>query len=94
MNIFASLKKYSCKWSQKGELRSFNAEELAAINSAIVTAGDYGNSVCFFMKGGGQCYIPLDIEATVGVGETVDPTRVLLKTLCKEGENDITRVVY
>lgn len=33
--------------------RPFSIEEIAAVDRAEVVASQYGNSVCFFMKGGG-----------------------------------------
>ena len=44
------------------------------------------------MVGGGQCYIPLDRDSTLGVGESVDLHAAKLKTLSKQGEDDIMRV--
>ena len=91
MNIFSTLRTYAGKWSVKSS-RSFTAEEIAAVKSAIVVPSQYGNSVCFMMVGGGQTYIPLANDATVGVGESIDLTKATLLTLGKEGESDINRV--
>ena len=44
------------------------------------------------MVGGGQTYIPLANDATVGVGESIDLTKAKLLTLEKGGESDINRV--
>lgn len=52
MNIFSKLQVYAGKWNLKAS-RSFEAEEIAAVNKAEVVASQYGNSVCFFMKAGG-----------------------------------------
>lgn len=91
MNIFTSLKKYAAKWSVK-ESRAFTAEEIAAVQSATVVSSQYGNSVCFLMVGGGQCYIPCDRDCTLGVGESVDLSKAKLTVLAKDGEDDILRV--
>lgn len=91
MNIFGKLKMYASKWSET-ECRPFTPEEIAAVERAEVVASQYGNSVCFFMIGGGQCYIPLDRDSTLGVGESVDLKVAKLKTLSKKGEDDIMRV--
>lgn len=91
MNIFESLKLYAEKWSVK-ETRSFTPEEIKAIDDAVVVASEYGSSACFFMVGGGQCYIPLSIDATVGVGESIDVTKAKLITLGRRGDDDIMRV--
>lgn len=91
MNIFSTLKTYAGKWSVKSS-RAFTTEEIAAVQSATVVPSQYGNSVCFMMVGGGQTYIPLANDATVGVGETVDMSKAKLLTLEKSGESDINRV--
>lgn len=91
MNIFRKVKMYATKWKET-DCRPFTAEEIAAVQSATVVASQYGNSVCFFMVEGGQCYIPLDRDSTLGVGEPVDLKVAKLKTLSKPGEDDIMRV--
>ncbi len=91
MNIFATLRNYAGNWSLKSS-RSFSAEELGAVASAVVVASQYGNSVCFSMKAGGKTFIPLSNNSTVGVGESVDLTKAKLLTLGRPGDNDITRV--
>lgn len=91
MNIFSTLRIYAGKWSVKSS-RAFTQEEISAVKSATVVPSQYGNSVCFMMVGGGQTYIPLANDATVGVGESIDLTKAKLLTLEKEGESDINRV--
>ena len=104
LNIFASLKVYAGKWTPKQNMvdenghpvpnsRNLSAEEIATIASAIVVPSQYGNSVQFTRVGGGLQFIPLDKESTLGVGDTVDVTKAKLLTLCKQGEDDIVRVV-
>lgn len=91
MNIFASLKVYAGKWSEK-ETREFSAEEIEAIAMAVVVPSQYGNSVQFIRKEGGMSFIPLDQNSNVGIGEMIDLTKARLVTLEKEGEADIYRV--
>ena len=91
MNIFASLKVYAGKWSEK-ETREFSTEEIEAISMAIVVPSQYGNSVQFIRKEGGLSFIPLDQNSNVGVGEMIDLSKAKLVTLQKEGEADIYRV--
>ena len=91
MNIFNSLQVYAGKWSVKSS-RAFDAEEISAVSSAVVVPSQYGNSVMFTMVGGGQTYIPLAQDATVGVGEIIDLSKASLLTLSKDGESDILRV--
>lgn len=92
MNIFAGLRVYAGKWAVKGEPRNFTPEEIAAVREAVVVTSSYGLSVCFFMKAGGQTYIPLSSTSQRGSGEVIDLTTAKLVTLCKDGESDIYRV--
>ena len=91
MNIFSTLRTYAGKWSVKST-RAFDAEEINAVKSAVVVPSKYGNSVMFTMVAGGQTYIPLASDATVGVGEVIDLSKAQLLTLSKDGESDIVRV--
>lgn len=81
----------SNKWIVKEE-RSFTEEEIGSILNAVVVANQYGKSLCFYMKAGGQSYIPLSPNCDIGTGETVDIRRCKLVTLGKAGHNDIFRV--
>lgn len=90
-NIFNSLQVYAGKWAETAR-RAFSAEEINAVEKATVVDSSYGLSVCFFMRNGGQTYIPLSNTATVGLGEDVDLQKASLITLSKSGESDITRV--
>lgn len=91
MNIFAGLQVYGGKWNVTSE-RNFDAEEIAAVKKAEVVASEYGNSVCFFMHGGGQTYIPLSNQSSLGVGDTVDLSKAKILTLHRDGSDDITRI--
>lgn len=91
MNIFSSLKVYADKWSVKST-RNFEAEEIDAVEHAVVVPSEYGNSVQFTMKNGGLTYIPLDQNSALGVGEVVDLHKAEIITLCKSGEADIFRI--
>ena len=91
MNIFAGLQVYAGKWNVV-DTRKFNNEEKAMISRAEVVASEYGNSVCFFMKTGGQTYIPLSNQSTLGIGDEVDLNAAKLLTLHRDGSADITRI--
>ena len=91
MNIFAGLQVYGGSWNVTSE-RNFEDEEIAAVKKAEVVASQYGNSVCFFMAGGGQTYIPLSNQSTLSVGDEVDLTKAKLLTLHRDGNDDIMRV--
>lgn len=91
MNIFSALRVYAGKWQVKDE-RSFSQEEIDAISKATVVDSEYGQSVCFFMKAGGQSYIPVDQNSNVATGDSVDLSKAKVITLSKEGEADIYRI--
>ena len=91
MNIFSALRVYAGKWSEKN-VRDFAPEEVAAVEQAKVVESQYGFSVCFFMKSGGQSYIPLDQNSSLGIDAVVDLTKAKLVTLQRPGEDDIYRV--
>ena len=91
MNIFSALRVYAGKWNEK-KVESFKAEEIALVDKAEVVESQYGLSVCFFMKAGGQSYIPLDQNSSAAIGDTIDLTKAQVVTLSKQGENDIFRV--
>ena len=73
--------------------RSFAPEEIAAVERAEVVASQYGNSVCFFFKSGGQTYIPLSKQSKLAVGDDLDLKTAKLITLSRKGNDDIYRVI-
>lgn len=91
MNIFQNLRVYAGKWMVKAS-RSFTQDEIDAVDHATVVDSQYGNSVCFFMKGGGQTFIPLSTNSTLGIGDSVDLSKASLLTLERAGDADIYRV--
>ena len=91
MNIFQNLRVYAGKWMVKAS-RSFTQDEIDAVDHATVVDSQYGNSVCFFMKGGGQTFIPLSTNSTLGIGDNVDLSKAALLTLERAGDADIYRV--
>lgn len=91
MNIFESLQVYAGNWNVV-DSRSFSQDEINAVKAAEVVASQYGNSVCFFMKSGGQTYIPLSNQSTLGVGDSVDLNKAKLLKLHRDGSEDIMRV--
>ena len=91
MNIFAALRVYAGKWSEKA-VRAFSSEEISAVAEAKVVDSQYGQSVCFMMHSGGMTYIPLDQNSSKSTGDTVDLSKAELVTLSKQGEADIYRV--
>ncbi|MBR4177124.1 MAG: hypothetical protein IKQ53_06965 [Bacteroidales bacterium] len=83
----------SGKWTIKEE-RNFTEEESNAVRNAIVVANQIGKSVCFYMKAGGQSFIPLTKDSEIGVGENVIVDDLQLLTLSRVGDDDIMRVRY
>ena len=91
MNIFGTLKTYAGEWTLKSS-RKFEEEEINAVSKAEVVPSAYGNSVCFFMKSGGNKYIALSNDATVSVGDSVDLSKALLLFFEKKSTPDILRI--
>ena len=91
MNIFSALRVYAGKWAVKAT-RSFSPEEISAVDHAVVVDSQYGNSVCFHMKEGGQTFIPLSTNSSLSLGDDVDLSSAKLLTLGRDGEADIYRV--
>lgn len=91
MSIFSNLREYASKWSEKAR-RNFSDEEKAEVASATVVPSQFGSSVCFFMKAGGQKYIPLSNTSKAQVGQSINLDNAQLITLGKAGEQDIVRV--
>ena len=91
MNIFNQLRVYAGKWAVV-ESKAFSQEEQDLVSHAEVVDSQYGMSVCFFMKAGGQTFIPLSTNSTLGVGDSVDLTKAKLLQLHREGDADIYRV--
>lgn len=89
--IFSGLQVYGGNWNVVAE-RNFDAEEIAAVNKAEVVTSEYGKSICFFMKSGGQTYIPLSNQSTLSVGDSVDLHTAKILTLHRDGNDDITRI--
>lgn len=90
-NIFNSLRVYAGKWEVSNS-RDFSADEVAAVKEAHVVDSQYGMSVCFMMTSGGQSFIPLSNNSSLGIGDTVDLTKAKLLTLHRDGDGDIYRV--
>lgn len=91
MNIFSNLTVYAGKWNVT-DSRAFSAEEIAAVDHAEVVDSQYGNSVCFFMKSGGQTFIPLSTNSSLSIGDAVNLGTAKLLKLHRDGDGDIYRV--
>lgn len=91
MNVFSGKTVYGGNW-QVVNSRTFDAEEQAMVKNAEVVSSEFGNSVCFFMVGGGQIYIPLSNQSTLKPGDTVDVSKAKILTLHRDGNADIERI--
>lgn len=91
MNIFSILPTYAAKWNVTNS-RSFSSEEKSGVESAKVVDSQYGLSVCFLMKNGGQKFIPLSTNSTLQEGSEVNLDNAKLLTLSREGDDDIFRI--
>lgn len=93
-NVFGGgvLQVYGESWNLV-ESRNFNPAEIAAVRSNSVVSSQYGKSVCFFLKGGGQSYIPLSTQGNdAELGSSIDMTTAKLVKLHREGDGTILRV--
>ena len=91
MSIFAGLQVYGGNWNVVNS-RGFAPDEVNAVTKAEVVSSEYGLSVCFFMKAGGQTYIPLSRDSSLAVGDSVDLSKAKVLTLHRDGSDDITRI--
>ena len=91
MNILSKLPIYAGKWKETA-VDTFGAEDIAATESAVVVESNYGLSVCFYLRSGGQTYIPLDTNNSLSVGDVVDLHKAKVVTLSRPGDDDIYRV--
>lgn len=92
-SVFLNLKKYEQNWTVVS-LDSLDAEDISLINYAEVVKSTYGSSLKFIVPDG-SFYIPIDNkDEHYHIGDRVDLTRVIVKTLRKDGENDIQRIVF
>lgn len=90
-NVFGSLVTYGEGWEVVNS-RSFNQNEIDAVRSTAVVNSEYGKSVCFWMKAGGQKYIVLSRNSDLALGESIDMSEAKLLTLSRTGDRDIIRV--
>lgn len=84
-NVFDTLKSYAGNWNVTNT-RKFSEEEKSAISRTEVVSGQWGLSVCFFMKNGRQNYIPVSQDSNLGVGDSLDINNASLLTLERDGE--------
>ena len=83
-------------WTVKST-RKFEQDEILAVDSADIIRSNYGLSVRFKMNvgehAGNYMYIPLCEYSSLKVGDVIDLKNAKLITLCREGNEDIYRVI-
>ncbi len=88
---------FNCKkesigmWRCKSEI-GLDAEDKAMFSNAKVVSSEYDQSVCFFLKRGGQTYVPISNLKELNVGDNVNLDTLLLQVLEKSHEQDVIRV--
>lgn len=91
MSIFGSLQLYAGNWEVR-DSRAFTNEEKAQVLRAEVVDSQYGLSACFFMKGGGQSYIPMSSRSKLSTGDAINMETCKVLTLKRQGDADIIRI--
>ncbi len=90
MSFLDNLRTYAGKWAVTATEKLTDSSK-SQINRATVVDSEYGLSVCFFMKGGGQKYIPVSRDSSLDSGDEIDLDSIEILTLAKDGESDILR---
>ena len=91
MGLFSNIKTYATGWAVKSTSK-ISPADIAAVDRAVVVDSQFGKSVCFYLKAGGQAYYPVALDSELSVGQTVDLNAVEVLTLEKSGEKDIIRI--
>lgn len=91
MSIFDGRKSYG-SWAVK-DSKPLSKGDLEATKTVVVRDGEFGLSACFSTTGG-VYYIPLSNNAAEKCtdGEVLDKNEIIVLTLMKEGNADITRI--
>ena len=76
------------------ESRYFTNQEIDAVRSLSIVNTPKGKAICFFMKKGGQNYIPLlpSIEDKHSLGEAPDIRKLSIIKFHKEGDGITLRI--
>lgn len=93
MNVFLGKQVYGEGAWKVVSSRSFEPSEAAQVSNAEIVSSDFGLSVCFHMKAGGQIYIPLSRDSKLSAGDSLDVSKASILTLHKEGSGDIERIM-
>ena len=76
------------------ESRYLTNQEIDSVRSLLIVNSKKGKEICFFMKKGGQTYIPLlpSIEDKHSLGEAPDLKKLSIIRFHKEGEGISLRI--
>lgn len=91
MDFLSKLQVYASKWSVTSEDK-LSKEDIKAIDEIEVVESEYGLSACFHLVNGGKSYMPLSRDTDASVGDTLDPKKVKVLTLSREGDDDIYKL--
>ena len=91
MDFFFFFRSYAGKWTVKSTSK-MSANDINAVESAKVVPSQFGLSVCFVMKAGGQKFLPISNDCNLQEGDTVDLKNAEIITLGRDGEKDIYRI--
>lgn len=90
--IFDALRKYAGNWNVTAR-QNFTDNEINSVSRTEVVPSEYGLSVCFFFKTGGQSYLPVSRDSIeVEIGQSVDLKKCEVLTLSREGDSDIQKI--
>jgi hypothetical protein len=96
MNLLNALTTYSQKWKEtsRGKLseQDIKSVESATVKNSVEFPDNY--SVCLFMKGGGEKYIPLSRDTNAEIGDDVNLEDMEILTLSRSGDKDIFRAEF
>jgi hypothetical protein len=94
-NIFNDGFTYANSWE---EVENVAMPESLKINVSKIKVVDsqYGKSACFFMKSGGLKFFPIhrDLQDTLEVEQVLDPQKVRLIVIQREGDGQKLRIGY
>lgn len=85
-NLFAEKKVYGENSWEEIDRRKFNTKEKSQIKYAICKDGNYSPACVFFLRAGGQIWIPFTKASKVTTGEKFSMDELMVVTLEKDGE--------
>jgi len=92
MSIFTDLKVYDVTpWTLTGSAKLSKADA-KLIAEATVVESEFGLSAKVLLVKGGYKYIPISRDSVLAEGDDIEPSSIVLLTLEKEGQPNITRL--